>query len=86
MPGTKFKLEKFDHSKWNDLNNAWHIVKYKDSDEITIPDSGYISWSLSGANPGLEADVLYRLTEIESLDGYTKLTEPVYFYLDESGK
>lgn len=85
LPGTKFKLEKFDHSKWNDLNNAWHIVKYKDSDEITIPDSGYISWSLSGANPGLEADVLYRLTEIESLDGYTKLTEPVYFIWMKAG-
>lgn len=79
LPGTKFKLEKFNKDKWDDLPHAWDRVNYKGSSEITIPESGLIEWSLSGLNPGLEANMLYRLTETESLDGYTKLKEPIYF-------
>ncbi|XVG98553.1 Cna B-type domain-containing protein [Eubacteriales bacterium KG127] len=80
LPGTKFKLEKnkttWDGYKWISL---WESEKYKNNETVNIPESGMMEWSLSGGNIGLEAGRLYRLTELESLDGYSNLSEPVYF-------
>lgn len=73
LSGASFNLERYD---WNKDQNSgsWVFVK-----QVTTEDNGTIIFNLSGSNPELVNDKLYRLIEQKAPDGYSLDQTPHYF-------
>ena len=73
LSGASFNLERYD---WNKDQNSgsWAFVK-----QVTTGDNGTIIFNLSGSNPELVNDKLYRLIEQKAPDGYSLDQTPHYF-------
>ena len=80
LSGAAFNLERYDYNK-DQNSGSWMPIKQ----QVTTGKEGTIVFNLSGSNPELETDKLYRLTETTAPDGYKLDTTPHYFiWKDES--
>ena len=79
LSGAAFNLERYDYNK-DQNSGSWVSIK-----QVTTGENGTIIFNLSGSNPELATDKLYRLTETIAPDGYKLDTTPHYFiWKDES--
>ena len=73
LPGVEFTLDRYDRQ------TGWTSVQKDGNATLTTDEGGKLEWIVSGENPGLKPDTLYRLTETKAPEGYKKNSEPSYF-------
>ncbi len=64
----------FELLRWDTNTKAWATVG-----EYTSDSDGKITWNLSGSNPDLSENTLYRLVETKAPDNYACDSSPYYF-------
>lgn len=79
LPGAKFNLERYD---WNTGNSSGSWVSVRD---VTTGTGGTIVFNLSGSDPDLETNKVYKLTELKAPDGYRGDSNPHYFIWKQDG-